>query len=181
MFSFVNIPATIINFFEPSVSHREIAAGVCFAMLLSFVPWNGVMALMLFLFFFIINVNRIATAISLPMFKLLYIAGVSAITDKIGGYLLIDAKFLANFWRWLTHLPLVALLDINNTLVAGGLAFSCLLLIPVYLIAKFLSVQIRPRVAQKIFDSGFGRWARRIQKIDKVTSRVDRVANRIQK
>jgi len=181
MFSFINIPATIINFFEPEVSHREIALGVCFAMFLAFVPWNGVMALALFLFFFIINVNRIATIISLPFFKLFYIAGVSTITEKIGGYLLVDATYLTDFWRWFTHLPIIALLDMNNTLVCGGLALSCLLYIPLYWTAKILSRKIRPVVGKSIFNSRFGQWARRIQKIDTITSRVDRVANRIKK
>lgn len=140
MLSFINIPAKIISFLKANLSARETAAGVCLGMFLGFVPLNGPMAFVLAVFFFIFKFNRISTILTLPLFKLIYVLSASGLADKIGSYLLIDANYLENFWRWLTGLPVMAYLDINNTLTTGGLALSLILAIPVYIAAKRISL-----------------------------------------
>lgn len=142
MFAFINLPLKIINFLKANVSPRETAAGVCLGMFLGFVPLNGPTALLLAVFFFIFKFNRISTLLVLPIFKLFYVAGANNLAEKIGAYLLIDANYLENFWRGLTGLPIIAYLDINNTITIGGLALSLILFIPVYIISKRASICI---------------------------------------
>ena len=121
MFSFAKIPAKIISILELNITPGEVAGGVCLALFLGFVPLNGPVAFLLILVFFLFKINRFSTAITLPLFKLAYVSGISQIAEHFGGYLLLDANFLTGFWRAVTSFPVLALLDLNNTLVAGGL------------------------------------------------------------
>ncbi len=142
MLSIINIPSRIINFLKSNVSPRETAAGVCLGMFLGFVPLNGPTALFLAVLFFVFKFNRISTLLVLPVFKLFYAAGISNLAEKTGEYLLIDTNNFENFWRGLSGLPIIAYLDINNTITIGGLALSLILIWPVYIIAKRASIAI---------------------------------------
>ena len=155
MFSFINIPARIVTLLEMNVTPSQVARGVCLGLFLGFIPLNGPMALLLFLFFFLFKINRLASAVTLPLFKLFYVLGGSNMADRLGGYLLIDASFLTGFWSFVTGLPILALLDLNNTLIAGGLALSSILLLPVYFIAKFIYVKFIEQNIRKIQNSRF--------------------------
>ncbi len=181
MFSFINIPARILAILELNISPAQVAGGVCLGMFLGFIPLNRApIAILLFLFFFITKINRFSTALTLPLFKLLYLLGVSHLTDKIGGYLLIDASYLVGFWRVVTHLPVLALLDLNNTLVAGGLALSLVLTLPVFLIARLIYVKFIAPVLRKIQETKLAKRitanklaAGVVKNMDKVRSRTE--------
>ena len=175
MFSFINIPARILAILELNISPAAVAGGVCLGMFLGFIPLNGPMAMLLFIFFFLFRINRFSTAITLPLFKLLYICGVSSLTERIGGYLLLKADYLTGFWQWITNLPIVALVDLNNTLVAGGLAFSLLLCLPVYFLARFIYVAfIAPRL-HKIQENKLVKRIRGYKVVTKVVKKMDYV------
>ncbi len=172
MFSFIDIPARIVTLLEFNITPAQVAKGVCLGLFLGFIPLNGPMALLLFLFFFLFKINRLSTAVTLPLFKLFYVLGVSDLADRAGGYLLIDASFLTGFWSFVTGLPILALLDLNNTLIAGGLAISCAFLLPVYFISKFVYVKaIGPNI-QKIQNS---RVAQRIKNYKAVKTAIKKM------
>jgi len=173
MFSFVNIPARILSILELNITPAEVAGGVCLGMFLGFIPLNGPVALLLFIFFLLFKINRFSTVITLPLFKLFYLLGVSSLTDNIGGYLLLNANFLNGFWKWITSLPILALVDLNNTLVAGGLALSIMLCFPVYLLARFIYVKfLEPRL-NIIQESKFAKRIKRYKFVNKVISKMD--------
>jgi uncharacterized protein (TIGR03546 family) len=139
MLSFVRIPAQIVSFLLGlQISAAEVAGGVCLAMFMGFVPFNGAMTVFLFILFFFLRINRLSTMLMFPFFKLLYIVAVGHVTGRLGEYLLIKADYLNGFWAGLVNLPIVAYLDMNNTLVAGGIVFSAVLSVPVYLVTKKL-------------------------------------------
>lgn len=180
MFSFINIPARIVVLLELNITPAQVARGVCLGMFLGFIPLNGPMALLLFIFFFLFKLNRLTTAITLPLFKLFYVLGVSTLADRLGGYLLIDANYLTGFWSFVTGLPVIALLDLNNTLIAGGLGVSAILCIPVYFIAKFVYMGFIEQKIKKIQGSKFARRFTKnkivtgvIKKMDKMRSRTE--------
>ncbi|MFA5146741.1 MAG: DUF2062 domain-containing protein [Candidatus Omnitrophota bacterium] len=159
MLSFINIPAKVIGILEANISPREIAAGVCLAVFLGFVPLNGPMALLLAVFFFVFRINRVATLLTLPLFKTLYILGASRLTDAAGTAILEKAQWLDGFFRWLTHLPVIAYLDLNNTLIAGGLAVSLAFSIPAYFVSKKASAVLISAYSARMKDSAFAKWA----------------------
>ncbi|MDO8535571.1 MAG: DUF2062 domain-containing protein [Candidatus Omnitrophota bacterium] len=153
MLSFINLPAKIISIVEGNISPREIAAGVCLGAFLGFIPLNGPMALLLAVFFFLFRVNRVATLLTLPLFKTVYLLGMYRLTDITGSFMLEKITILAGFWRWVTHLPIIAYLDINNTLVTGGLVVAALFSIPIYFISKRLVIFLSAKYSEKIKNS----------------------------
>ncbi|MDD5440148.1 MAG: DUF2062 domain-containing protein [Candidatus Omnitrophica bacterium] len=179
MLSFLNIPLSILSLLEANITPQEIAAGVCLGMFLGFVPLNGPMAWLLIIFFFVFKLNRTSTALSLPVFKLLYIIGISGVTEKIGGYLLITADYLTGFWGFVTGLPVIAYLDLNNTLVAGGLAFSLLLLIPVYMVSARATAVIQRHYNIKIKNTKAVDIAKKISRFKTLTDRVDNIKSKL--
>ena len=142
MFSLLKIPSRIIDILEANITPKEIAFGVCLGMFLGFTPLNGTTALLLALFFFIFKVNRMATLLTLPVFKTAYLLGVSKLGDATGLYLLEKANYLTGFWRVVTNFPVIAYLDLNRTTVAGGILLSAILSMPVYFIAKSISTPL---------------------------------------
>ncbi|MCX5665802.1 MAG: DUF2062 domain-containing protein [Candidatus Omnitrophica bacterium] len=157
MFSIINLPAKIVSIVEGNISPREIAAGVCLGAFLGFIPLNGPMALLLAVFFFLFRINRVATLFTLPIFKLVYLLGMYRLTDITGAYILEKAGFLAGFWRWVTHLPIISYLDINNTLIAGGLVIATALSVPIYFISKRLVIFLSAKYAEQIKNSALAK------------------------
>jgi len=153
MFSFLNLHLKIAGLLESNISDREIAAGVCLGMFLGFVPLNGPMAVVLAVCFFILKVNRVSALLTLPIFKLLYAAGLSSLIERFGSYLLIDMQSLTGFWRNITGFPVVAYFGFNNTLAAGGVITASALSVPVYFIAKKISCGLRRAYGEKLKDS----------------------------
>ena len=180
MFSFVNIPARILSILELNITPAEVAGGVCLGMFLGFIPLNGPMALLLFIFFFLFKINRLTTVITLPIFKLLYVLIVSTLADKLGGYLLINASYLTGFWSFVTGLPIIALLDLNNTLIAGGLVLSGLLCIPVYFISRFIHMAFIEKNIQKLQNSKFAQHFTKHKIVTNVIKKMDNIRNRTQ-
>jgi uncharacterized protein (TIGR03546 family) len=179
MLSFLNLPAKILNLLEANISPAEIAAGVCLGMFMGFVPLNGPMAVFLTIFFLVFKLNRVSTVLVLPVFKLFYLLGVWRLTDMVGSYLLIDADYLNRAWRVLTGLPILALADLNNTLVAGGLALSAVLLVPVYFISKIAAIKIKAKYEEKLKDAKFVKWLKKILPFYTIDTYVDKVKDKI--
>jgi len=173
MLKFLNLPVTMLNIVEGNISDREIAFGVCLGMFMGLIPLNGSMALLLAVFFFIFRVNRAATLLTLPVFKLLYILGLRAVCDKLGFYLLSDANGLAGFWSTVTNLPVLALLDINYTLVAGGIALATALSPFVYFVSKKIAAAVKASYADKIKGTKLAAWASNVRKIHSISSVVN--------
>lgn len=179
MFSFVKIPARFLGFLLGlDITSNEVALGVCLGMFLGFVPLNKVMALFLLLLFMVIRLNRLSTLIALPFFKLLYVIFVSNLADKIGGYLLVDAKYLTNFWNWFTSLPVIALLDFNNTLVCGGVVLSLVLSPVVYLISRKLYTIYVEKYVKSFRQSKFMKAITQNSFINRIVLAMDTIRNK---
>ena len=170
MIPFINLPVKIVRLFTSNVSTAEIAAGVCMGLFLGFIPLNGPMAILLFILFFLFRINRLATMLVLPIFKLFYFLGVYRLADALGGVLLIDLKFLAPLWKFLLSLPIIAYLDLGNTLVTGGLVLSAVLLYPVYIGSKKGVEVLRAKYFDGIKESKIAKWFMKLPLVGKIAS-----------
>jgi uncharacterized protein (TIGR03546 family) len=175
MLLFLNLPAKIVEIFDSNYSAGEVAAGVCMGMFMGFLPLNGPFAVILFACFFVFRINRLAAMMVLPVFKLIYFLGFYKLTDMAGGLILIDAGFLAGFWRVVTHFPVLALLELNNTLVAGGIAVCSILTVPLYFMSKRSVEMAREKFFSKIKGSRFVGWFKKLPIINKVLPFIARV------
>jgi len=91
---------------------------------------------------------------------------------------MIDAKYLTDFWRVVTNLPILAILDFNNTLVTGGLALSFIFCLPVYFISKIIYIKaIEPNLA-KIQDSKLAKSLTRFKFVNKVVAKMDYIRSK---
>jgi len=160
MIPIISLPAKIIRLLESNVSPAEIAGGVCLGMFLGFTPFNGPMVIVLVGLFLILKFNRLSTLLTLPVFKLLYVLGVSSLTNSLGEYVLVSAEYLTYFWRFVTSLPVLAYFGLNNTLIAGGLLVSAILSIPLFLVSKKLAFVIKSKYGEKIKNIKFIKWVK---------------------
>lgn len=168
MLSILNLPARIIGILEARITPREIALGVCLGMFFGFTPLNGTTALLLTIFFFVFKINRMSTLLTLPVFKTLYIIGISKIGDGIGVYFLERADYLAGFWKFVTNLPIIAYLDINRTTVAGGIILSAVLSLPLYFIVKNISAPLLAKYSDKMQDTALSKWIKRVYHVSRI-------------
>ena len=178
MLSFIIQPLKVIKLLESGVSAREVAAGVCLAMFLGFTPLNGPLTILLVIFFFVFKLDKIITVLTLPLFKLFYILGMYRLADALGGYLLIDAAYLTNIWAFITGLPVIALLDLNNTLVTGGLAIAGVLTAPVYFLSKRLAAAAKGHYYSKIKETKAAKVLKNAGFLHDFLNRIDQFKNR---
>jgi uncharacterized protein (TIGR03546 family) len=175
MLFFLTLPAKIVRLFDSNSSPSEVAAGVCLGMFLGFIPLNGPMAVLLIVCLFVFRINRLAAMLVLPLFKIVYALGAYHLADALGGVMLIDSAFLTGFWRVVTRMPILALLELNNTLVAGGLTIGIILCAPLYIFSKKGIVVVRERYFVKIKNSKFIRWFKKIPIVNKLLYFVGRL------
>ncbi|MCK5450554.1 MAG: DUF2062 domain-containing protein [Candidatus Omnitrophica bacterium] len=175
MLPFLNLPVKIIKLFSSNISAEEVAAGVCMGMFMGFIPLNGPMAILLLILLLTFKINRLAAVLILPLFKIFYILGVSGLADVVGGVVLIDAGFLDPGWRFITHFPVLAFLDLNNTLIAGGLIISLILVVPVYMCANRGIIVLREKYFDKMKESRIVKWFMKMPLISKLTAFIGRV------
>jgi len=175
MLPIISLPARIIKLLEANIAPGEIAAGICLGMFMGFVPLNGPITILLVLLFLFMKINRLSAMLSLPLFKLFYVLGVSYLADWIGRLLLIRADFLDHFWKVITGLPVLAYLELNHTLVIGGLAVSTVLSIPLYLLSVKGIISAREKYAGKIHNLPFIKWIKKVPILSKLMSIVFRV------
>lgn len=149
---------SVFSMIRRNPSPNDIAFGVCLALFLGFTPLNGSMALLLFLFFFIFKINRIAMLLMLPLFKIAYLAGIKSLCNAIGAALLAKSEVLTGFWAWFIGLPIIALLGINYTLVTGGFVLAALLSPAAFFITRITVIKLGASSANKLKDTKFGAW-----------------------
>lgn len=177
--SLFKISRGVMGILEANISPREVAAGVCLGMFLGMIPLNGPMALLLAVFFFSFRINRVATLITLPLFKLVYLSGMSGLAEGAGYWMLTGIPALAGFWRAVTHLPVVAYLDINNTLVVGGMALASLMAAPVYFISKHAASALQAKYAEKVKGTKLGKVASGINSVVGLKKKSSGILGRI--
>ncbi len=175
MIPIISLPARAIRLLESNISPGEIAAGVCLGMFLGFTPLNGPMTVLLVLFFLFFKLNRLAVIITLPFFKLLYILGVSNLSDRLGEFALVNVNFLTPLWKWLVNLPVVAYLNINHTLVAGGIIIASFLSLPVFILAKLFVIKIRGRYSEKMRNLKIVKFIKKVPIISKLSKLIGKI------
>lgn len=175
MIPFISLPIKVVRLFTSNVSPDEIASGICLGMFMGFVPLNGPITILLLICFFVFKINRLSAMLVLPLFKLFYVLGVWIITDAVGGVLLIKADFLYPVWSALTHMPVLALLNLNNTLVTGGLVLSGVLSVPVFILSKKSIVFLREKYGVKMKNSIIVKGFLKVPIVDKIVSAMNKI------
>ncbi|MFA5363026.1 MAG: hypothetical protein WC335_07285, partial [Candidatus Omnitrophota bacterium] len=72
-----------------------------------------------------------------------------------------------------TNLPVLALVDLNNTLVSGGLVLSLILCLPVYLFAGLMYAKFIAPHLNKIQESKLVKRIKRYKFVNTVINKMD--------
>lgn len=128
---------------------HEMAAAVALGMMIALVPKGNLIAQVLILLAFLLDVNTALTG--LAAIVLWAVTPLSdLVADRIGYALLVQAHGLKPLWTWLYNMPLAPWTAFNNTLVLGSFVLGLFLYIPVYFAAKrglaWYQVHVQPHV-----------------------------------
>jgi len=148
----------VIKSLQSNTSPSELASGAVMALYFGLTPLNHTHVIFLVLCFFLFKINRAVTMILLPLLKLFYYLGLARLADYIGTYLLIKVEALGPVWVRVTHMPVLAYLDLQYTLVLGGLVLSLILSFPVYILAYQAVLAYRAKFRDKINNWRVVKW-----------------------
>lgn len=109
---------------------RHLAAGFAIGAALGLVPKGNLLAVVFFLLFFVMRVDKGMAILSAGFFT-----GVGYAWDGAAhrlGWALLKAPALGGLWAALSDMPIVPLTRFNNTVVLGNLVLGLALFAPLY-------------------------------------------------
>ncbi len=112
----------------------EIAHAVSIALILGFLPKNNLLWYLLMVFFIFMRINKGTFVIFTFLFSLLT-PFIDPYFDRIGTFLL-TIPSMQSIYSTLMDIPFVSFTNFNNTIVAGSLASSIVLYIPVFVLSR---------------------------------------------
>lgn len=109
---------------------RHLAAGFALGAALGLIPKGNLFALIFFLLFFLLRLNKGTALMSAAVFTP---AGylIDGAAHKTG-LALLKSPALSGLWTALYDMPVVPLTRFNNTVVLGNLVFGVVLFVPLY-------------------------------------------------
>lgn len=112
----------------------EIAHAVCLAVFIGFMPKTNALWYILTVLFLFMRINKPSFVLLSVVFSLLAPLA-DPLFDEIG-YTILTLPKLEPFFSTLLNIPFVNFTKINNTIVAGSLAFAVVIYIPLYWIMR---------------------------------------------
>lgn len=140
--------ANLFSALNSEESPRQVAAGFAYGVMLGLLPL-GLLATILGLFAFLININLAMMAVAALIFKIVAYL-VDPIANQLGFLFLTKIPSLVPFWTKLYNLPVIPYTKFNNTIVLGSLVIGVSLFIPMYLLAMKAVFAYRTHLRDKV-------------------------------
>jgi uncharacterized protein (TIGR03546 family) len=141
--------ANIIKILQSEISPSQIAGGVVLGMILGLTPLMNLHNLVVILIVILVAVNFSMVMLSFGIFS-----GLAYLFDplfhNLGYYLLVDVPSLKPLWTGVVNSPVLALTNLNNTVVLGSLLISLVLTVPFYFATKKFVVFYRQHLTEKV-------------------------------
>lgn len=140
----------LLKTLNADTSPEEISTGIVLGTTIGLIPKGNLtaLALAIIVWTFRVNVGMAGAAILLASFVSLF---TDPFTERLGYWLLSDVKPLQGLWPALYNTPIVPFTAFNQTLLMGNLAFSLLIAIPLFFVARrgvlYYRANYRDRVA----------------------------------
>jgi uncharacterized protein (TIGR03546 family) len=132
----------------------QIALGFALGAALGLTPIMSAHNLVIFALLAILNVSfaagMLAWALFVPIGFLL-----DPLFDRLGQRLLLETPALRPLWTHLDNTPVLALANLDNTVVVGSVAGWLLLMIPIFLAARGAVLSYRATLGERIRRSRF--------------------------
>jgi uncharacterized protein (TIGR03546 family) len=129
----------------------EIASAVALGFLLALIPAGNLLWWFILILTLFLKINLAAELLSLALFKL--IAPLFDGTLHEVGYSVLTTTFLQGLFTSFYNIPIIPFTRFNNSVVMGGLIVGLVLLVPLYLLFKWLVRLYRQRIRDRIANS----------------------------
>lgn len=130
----------------------QVAAGMALGAVLGLTPLMNLHNLVIFSLIVILNVSfpgaMLGWAVFTPVGFLL-----DPVFDAVGRYLLVDTAGLHGFWTAMMNTPVVALANLNNTVVLGSFVVWLAAAVPLYFAARYGIARYRATVYERLKQS----------------------------
>lgn len=105
---------------------EQLAGGVVIGFLIGVIPANFLIGILMFLLLFLLNVNRGFGVLAILLTRLVSYL-FDGIFHVVGLFFLTKLGFLAAFWSFLEHAPVLAWLNLTNSVMLGSLVLGLVL------------------------------------------------------
>ena len=127
----------------------QIAAGLALGAALGLTPLFSLHNLLVFSALALLNVSFGAGLLGMTLFAPIGFI-LDPLFDRIGNTLLAGTPPLGPFWEFTDGTPVVALLNLNNTVIAGSIVGWIVLFVPIFLLARLGVVRYRETVGARV-------------------------------
>ncbi|GBD32611.1 MAG: hypothetical protein KatS3mg081_2554 [Gemmatimonadales bacterium] len=127
----------------------QVAAGIALGAALGLTPLANLHNLLVLAAIMLLNVSVPGAMLGWVLFTPVGFA-LDPLFDSVGRWLLLDLEALRPLWEEVANTPVIALANLNNTIVLGSLIVWLLMFAPIYLLARYGVVQYRSRVYQRL-------------------------------
>jgi len=144
----IKLIRAIVKVLNSEQAVHEIGLGFVLGMCLGVAPFKAVYALFVLLAFLIIRCNLAAVFLALLVFKPLALLALDRASNALGAWLLSTGGVSDAIGR-LSHAPILAWLELNNTVSLGGIVLGWILAVPAYVLIVVLVGRYRRRVTEE--------------------------------
>ncbi|MBN2030616.1 TIGR03546 family protein [bacterium] len=132
----------LLKALQSADSPNQLAWGFALGAILGLTPLWNLHNILIILLIFILKVNLSSALFSLILFSL--IAWIfDPLFHTLGFALLVQLPFLQSLWNLLYNAPVLSLSRFNDTIVMGSLFCSLILLVPNFLLFRWMVVLYR--------------------------------------
>ena len=154
MLTILKLLQSFIKTLHSDGTPTQIAAGIALGAVLGLTPLMNVHNAVIFALILVLNVSfggaLLGWAVFVPLGFMLDPA-----FDRIGHSLLMETPALTPMWTWAYNTPVVPYTNFNNTVVLGSFVSWLVLVLPVFLLARFGVVRYRATIGERVRQSRF--------------------------
>lgn len=149
MFLLLKLLQSLVKTLHSEGTPTQIAAGVAFGAALGLTPLLSLHNLIVITALALLNVSFGAGLFALALFTPFGFA-LDPLFNRIGENLLLQVGALRPLWVTADSTPVLALFNLNNTVVVGSLVAWLLLFAPIFLLARLGVVRYRATLGERI-------------------------------
>ena len=132
----------------------DIAHAVALGLFLAILPKNNLTFTFLFFLSIFIRINKGAFFISFILFG--FVTPFMDVLINNIGFWAVQLSFLRPIYIALENIPFVALFNLSNTMVLGGIIWGLILYIPVYILTRIIIAKYRKYMQPAVNVKGVG-------------------------
>ena len=145
---FLGLLRSIISALNSEGRPGQVAAGLALGACLGLTPLMNLHNLVIVLLALLLDVSLAGFSLGWTLFVPIGFL-LDPLFDVIGTALL-AAPSLRGFWTWVVNTPVVALANLNNSVVLGSLVFWIVGYVPIYLLARWAVIRYRATLYERL-------------------------------